>query len=126
MNDTLTEPGIIHSANLAEHWIPEGCHIIELSNSERDPDLSVAKARVAPGVTTEWHQLRGTVERYVILSGTGMVEIGDLPPTTVKAHDVVLIPAGCRQRITNTTDKDLVFLALCTPRFKSSVYESSV
>ena len=34
-----------------------------------------------------------------------------------------MIPAGCRQRITNTGRDDLVFLALCTPRFVPASYE---
>jgi mannose-6-phosphate isomerase-like protein (cupin superfamily) len=104
-------------------FTPELCHITELSNSERDEELSIAAARVAPGVTTRWHHLTETAERYVILSGQGLVEIGDLPPQTVRPMDVVLIPPGCRQRISNTGNEDLVFLALCTPRFRPSVYQ---
>ena len=29
----------------------------------------------------------------------------------------------CRQRIANTGDEDLIFLALCTPRFRENAYE---
>jgi mannose-6-phosphate isomerase-like protein (cupin superfamily) len=36
---------------------------------------------------------------------------------------VVLIPAACPQRITNTGAGDLVFLAICTPRFTYEAYE---
>ena len=106
-----------------EFFIDEGCHIIELSNSSQDTDVSIAQARVAPGVTTRWHQLTDTVERYVIISGTGLVEVGDLAATKVNPGDVVLIPALCRQRICNIGDQDLVFLAICSPRFISSCYE---
>jgi mannose-6-phosphate isomerase-like protein (cupin superfamily) len=35
----------------------------------------------------------------------------------------VLIPAGVAQRIANAGDDDLVFLAICTPRFEHSAYE---
>jgi oxalate decarboxylase/phosphoglucose isomerase-like protein (cupin superfamily) len=35
----------------------------------------------------------------------------------VEAGSVVVIPEGCEQSITNTGKDDLVFLALCTPRF---------
>jgi len=55
-------------------------------------------------------------ERYVILSGEGLVEVGDLPPQRVRAGDVVVIPARCRQRIANLATTDLVFLAICSPR----------
>ena len=50
------------------------------------------------------------------------MEVGDLPPTVVSAGDVVLIPPGVRQRITNIAAVDLVFLALCTPPFSESAY----
>ena len=92
----------IHRADAAsEFLIREGCHILELSNSPSDPDVSIARARVPPGVTTRWHRLRDTTERYVILEGVGRAEIGGLAPQEVGPGDVVLIPPGCRQRITN-------------------------
>lgn len=110
--------------NLASEFATdERCHITELSNSDDDPALSIARARVEPGVTTRWHRLRDTAERYVILSGTGRVETGELAPRDVGPGDVVLIPPLCRQRIANTGAEDLVFLAICTPRFTAAVYE---
>ncbi len=114
---------LIKTLNLDdEYFTDEQCHIIELSNSADDPDLSIARARVAPSVTTHWHHLLDTTERYVILEGRGRVEIGDLAAVEVTPGDVVLIPPGCRQRISNTGDCDLIFLALCTPRFEASAY----
>ncbi len=107
----------------AEFHTEERCYILELSNSADDPDLSIARARVEPGVTTRWHRVVDTVERYVILDGTGRMEIGDLPPQEVQAGDVVLIPASCRQRIANIGQGDLVFLAICMPRFRPEAYE---
>ena len=106
-----------------EFYTSEGCYITEISNSADDPELSIARARVEPGVTTRWHRLHDVVERYVIVHGCGRVEIGDLPPTDVSVGDVVLIPPMCRQRITNTGSMDLVFLAVCTPRFRDQAYE---
>ncbi len=106
-----------------EFYTPEKCYITELSNTPDDPDASIARARVTPGVTTRWHRLSGTVERYYIVNGRGRVEIGKLSPQDVIAGDVVLIPAMCRQRITNVGSEDLVFLAICTPRFSNDVYE---
>ena len=105
-----------------EYYLSERCHIIELSNSTDDPELSIARARVEPGVTTRWHRLSGTVERYVILEGSGRVEVGALAPSRVGPGDTVIIPADCRQRITNTGSGDLVFLAICTPRFRPENY----
>ncbi|HKI64820.1 MAG TPA: cupin domain-containing protein [Burkholderiales bacterium] len=107
----------------AEFDTDEGCFITELSNIPEDADASVARARVPPGATTRWHRVNGTTERYVILSGTGRVEVGELPTQDVAPNDVVLIPPGCRQRIACTSTQDLVFLALCTPRFRPEAYE---
>ncbi len=106
-----------------EFYTIEKCYITELSNTLDDPDVSIARAKVKPGVTTRWHRLMGTVERYYILHGTGRVEIGKLSPKEVKPGDIVLIPPMCRQRITNTGSEDLVFLAICTPRFSNDVYK---
>jgi mannose-6-phosphate isomerase-like protein (cupin superfamily) len=107
----------------AEVPIEEGCFISELSNSAADAAVSIARARVPPGVTTRWHRVKNTVERYVILEGAGRVEVGTLPPEDVRPGDVVLIPRSARQRITNTGEGDLIFLAICTPRFLPEAYE---
>jgi mannose-6-phosphate isomerase-like protein (cupin superfamily) len=94
-----------------------------LSNTPDDPDVSIVRARVEPGVTTRWHRLKGTYERYFIISGMGLVEVGKQPPQEVTAGDIVLIPPMCRQRITNIGKDDLIFLAICSPRFLRDVYE---
>lgn len=106
-----------------EYFLAEGCFIVELSNSAEDPDLSIARARVEPGKTTRWHSLAGIAERYVILEGHGLVEVDDVPAKTVSPGDVVLIPPQARQRITNTGEGDLLFLALCTPPFRHEAYQ---
>jgi mannose-6-phosphate isomerase-like protein (cupin superfamily) len=106
-----------------EFYTPEKCYITELSNTPDDPDASIARARVEPGVTTLCHWLTGTVERYYIVNGRGRVEIGKLPPQEVNAGDIVLIPPMCRQRITNIGSGDLVFLAMCIPPFSNNAYE---
>ena len=106
----------------AEYFTEERCHILEISNSPDDPGASVARARVDPGTTTAWHRVTQTVERYVILEGVGLVEVGDSLKEMVKAGDAVVIPANERQRITNTGDTMLVFLCICTPRFCWSNY----
>jgi mannose-6-phosphate isomerase-like protein (cupin superfamily) len=105
-----------------EYFFAEGCFINELSNSPDDPDVSIARARLAPGETTRWHYLQGTGERYVIQAGTGLVEVHDLPAHAVAAGDVVVIPPEAKQRISNTGTDDLVFLAICSPPFRAEVY----
>lgn len=113
---------ILYKEESREYDTPERCSILELSNDASDPHVSIARARVAPGVTTAWHCLEGVVERYVIQSGVGQVEVGELEPQGVGPGDVVRIPSGERQRIGNTGSEDLVFLAICTPRFVPECY----
>jgi mannose-6-phosphate isomerase-like protein (cupin superfamily) len=105
-----------------EYFFEEGCYISELHNSAADPAVSVARARVRPGESTRWHRLQGIRERYLILEGSGLVEIGTQPPLLLRPGDSVQIPPGIRQRITNTGDTDLIFLAVCTPRFVPEAY----
>ena len=106
-----------------EYFTEERCYITELSNSDDDPEVSIARARVKPGTTTRWHRLKGTIERYCIISGKGLMELDQQEAQKVKAGDTVLIPSMCGQRITNTGTEDLIFLAVCTPRFTDDAYQ---
>ena len=89
---------------------------------------------MAPGVTTRLHRLVGVAERYVVLSGEGRVELvgadsamasADHYVSDIEPGDVVVIPPGVAQRVTNIGEQDLVFLALCTPRFTRAAYEDA-
>lgn len=111
----------VSGSRQSEYWFREGCYITEWSNSSADPELSVARARVKPGRTTRWHRLDAITERYVILEGRGRAEV-DGQARDVQPGDVVVIAPGLPQRITNTGNADLVFLAVCTPRFEPSAY----
>ncbi len=99
----------------------ERCHIVETWRSSEDA-MSIARARVEPGVTTAWHALEGVTERYIIASGRGRMEVGNLPPADVGPGDTVFIPAGARQRISNTGTNDLIFYCVCTPPFTPECY----
>jgi len=118
----MTDARILRPDEADEYDTEERCFILEMSNAASDEALSIARARVEPGVTTAWHRVIGTTERYVILDGAGRVEVEGLEPQAVTAGDVVIIPPGARQRIANTGAVDLVFLALCTPRFRPENY----
>jgi mannose-6-phosphate isomerase-like protein (cupin superfamily) len=117
------KPSIRRFSPEKEYYFDEGCYILESLNLPDDPAASIARARVPSGVTTKLHRLRGVVERYFILEGTGVVEVGDLGKQQVRSGDVVFIPPLCTQRITNTCPGDLIFLAICTPRFTRESYE---
>lgn len=102
----------------------ERCAILELWNRADDESVSVARARVAPGVTTKWHRVKGTVERYLVVAGDGIVDVGQGASQRVGPGDFVVIPADERQRIANAGASDLVFYCICTPRFRAEAYEA--
>jgi len=111
------------SSASAEYLTPEGCYILESWNVPEDPATSIARARVEPGVTTQLHRLRDTIERYLIIEGEGRAVVGGRPHD-VRPGDVVVIPAGVSQQITNTGARDLIFYCVCTPRFVPECYEA--
>ncbi|MBI1194676.1 MAG: cupin domain-containing protein [Gammaproteobacteria bacterium] len=113
---------ITHPREDDEFLIPEGCAVLETWNRAEDRDVSIARARVAAGVRTLPHSLDGIVERYLIILGTGIAHIEGLAPEAVGPGDAVVIPAGAVQWIENTGDTDLVFYAICTPRFRMEAY----
>jgi mannose-6-phosphate isomerase-like protein (cupin superfamily) len=105
----------------SEFWTEERCFITELLNCEASPQASLAVARVEPGVTTQLHRMAGTIERYIVRKGEGVVEI-DGVSQRLTIGDQAVIPAGAAQRITNTGDGDLEFYCVCTPRFVPDSY----
>jgi len=107
--------------SLIQHPVKEGCHILEIHNCRDDSQLSIARARVLPGTRTRSHFLHGITERYLILEGIGTVFVGS-SSQSVDPGSVVFIPPGTPQAILNSGQQDLVFLALCTPRFSPSAY----
>jgi mannose-6-phosphate isomerase-like protein (cupin superfamily) len=113
------EAKIVKASSLSEYFTSERCFIAENYSSN---GLSVARARVKPEVTTVAHHLKGTDEIYLVTNGTGKVTVGDLEPTEVSVGDVVVIPAGTSQKITNTGKADLVFYCICTPKFAADSY----
>ena len=123
--ETTSAGGLLWKAHVAREFLtPARCHILETYNPPTDHARSIARARVEPKVTTAWHVLEHTVERYIIAEGRGTVEVGDFPAANVGPGDVVIIPAGARQRITNTGSVDLIFYCVCTPSFQPANYRS--
>ena len=108
----------------SEYPTDERCSILESWNRPEDNAVSIARARVAPGESTRPHRLRGVIERYVIVEGTGFVILGDAAEEPVGPGDVVVIPAGVSQSIRNPGPRDLLFHCVCTPRFTPDCYES--
>jgi len=104
-----------------EYYFKEGCFIEEWLNNSNNEEISIARVRVEANNTTRKHLLLNTSERYVILSGSGMVTVGD-KTWQVNAKDVVSIKAGQEQSIENPNSQDLIFLAICSPRFEEKNY----
>jgi len=113
---------VLKASPAREFLTAERCRILELANDSADESVSVARARVGPGVATARHRLTGIDERYIILAGTGRVELEGLEPVDVAAGDVVRIAAGASQSILNTGQVDLEFLCVCSPRFRQECY----
>jgi mannose-6-phosphate isomerase-like protein (cupin superfamily) len=118
------KPTIHQPDSSTEILTAEGCWILESWNDPGDDTASIARARVTPGTTTQRHFLRGVNERYLILVGSGLMKIGTLTPAQVGPGDIVVIPAGESQQITNNGATDLIFYCLCTPRFTPGCYQS--
>jgi len=112
-------PKIVKANSPTEYLTPERCYIAE---NFSDKDVSVACATVKPGVTTKAHHLKKIQEIYIITAGEGKMTLSGLQPTLVSAGDVIVIPAGASQKITNTGQTDLVFYCVCTPRFTEDCY----
>jgi mannose-6-phosphate isomerase-like protein (cupin superfamily) len=93
----------------------------ELVHPDRDYPFngrySLAHATVAPGETTFRHRL-ATDEVYYILSGAGRIHISG-KSADVTAGDVIEIPPGAIQSITNTGQADLVFLCVVDPAWRA-------
>jgi mannose-6-phosphate isomerase-like protein (cupin superfamily) len=115
---------VLKGAAKEEFEIQERCHILEVANDSGDEFASISRARVGVGVTTALHLLNGVAERYLIVSGAGWVELGGLDPIVVAEGDVVRIPPGTSQRITNIGTEDLVFYCVCTPPFHPDCYRA--
>lgn len=105
-----------------EFTTEERCAILEVLNEKDDKSQSIARATVAPGVSTALHKLIGTSEVYYILSGEGEVELNREIKQRVQVGDVVRIPAEMPQKIANTGEEDLVFLCFCVPAFDAGCY----
>ena len=118
---TMTHDWFVPDAGHAEFWTEERCFITELMNDPAIPEVSLAIARVEPGVTTQLHRLDGTTERYVVRKGSGIVEVDGLQQR-LREGDQAEIADGTAQRITNDGTKDLEFYCVCTPRFEPHHY----
>jgi len=117
-------PAVSRESEHDEFETDERCSILEIWNVADDPDASIARATVDPGVTTQRHYLVGVDERLLVASGSGIVDVEGVGPTPVGAGDVVVVPAETAQHVQNDTAEPLVFYCICTPRFTPECYRT--
>ena len=111
----------IAAGDTREFWTPERCYITELVNNDETPGVSLAIARIEPGVTTQLHALSGIEEVYVVRSGRGVIEI-DGVKQEIAPGDQAIVPVAAAQRVTNIGADDLSCYCLCRPRFRPECY----
>ena len=117
--------GLFRAREADEFTTRERLRILEITTGRDDPALSIARARVAPGGTTELHSLTGVDERYLVVSGRGEMNLDANDEWfEIDPGDVVAIPAGTAQRVRNPHREDLVFYCICSPAFSESCYRS--
>lgn len=117
------QPKIVKAKTLKETLAPERCYIYENCGAiTGDRQVSIARARVEPGVTTKAHHLEGVQEIYLVIEGEGRVYVGNMEAAEVCKGDVVIIPPGTSQKIADTMRTDLIFYCICTPTFNHECY----
>ena len=113
---------LIKRKNQGEFFTEERCYITEILNDPACPDLSIARCRVLPGVTTQLHALTDVAETYVIEAGAGVMDAANGAEIKVSVGDAVTIAPNAPQRIRNTGTGDLLFTVTCQPRFTPECY----
>ena len=71
----VPQPLILRDDHRTETGIEPGCFLTDWLNDPGDPDLSIARIRVAPGAETRLRRFENIQERYVVLDGQGRIEL---------------------------------------------------
>ena len=105
-------------ADIAAYITKDGSEIRELMHpsTHGNCNQSLAEATVLPGTRTELHRHAISEELYFILTGSGIMTLGD-DCFKVGAGDTVLIPPGTPHRIEATGTEALRILCCCSPAY---------
>ncbi|HEX6788015.1 MAG TPA: cupin domain-containing protein [Gaiellaceae bacterium] len=104
----------VTSIDKAEPFVTkDGSTIRELHHTA---EQSLAEATLEPDQATERHYHRATEEIYVVLKGSGRMEV-DGDTRTVRRGDAVLIPAGAWHTLENNGSSELRILCCCSPPY---------
>jgi mannose-6-phosphate isomerase-like protein (cupin superfamily) len=79
-------------------------------------EQSLAEASLPAGGSTQRHYHARTEEIYVVLGGSGEMEV-DGDRRSVVAGDAILIPPGAWHEIRAGADAELRFLCCCAPPY---------
>jgi mannose-6-phosphate isomerase-like protein (cupin superfamily) len=91
----------------------DGSTIRELHHTA---EQSLAEATLEPDQATERHYHRSTEEIYVVLKGSGRMEV-DGDTRTVRRGDAILIPPGAWHTLENNGSSELRILCCCSPPY---------
>jgi mannose-6-phosphate isomerase-like protein (cupin superfamily) len=97
---------------------PHGSEIRPLIDRTTSPatQCSLAEETLPPGRSVTPHHHAVLEEVYYVLSGTGVMQVGD-ERREVGAGDAVYIPRGSRHTLTNTGAEEMKILLVCGPAF---------
>ena len=97
---------------------PHGSEIRPLIDRTTAPitQCSLAEELLPPGKSVTPHHHEVLEEIYYILSGAGVMTIGD-ETRAVGAGDAIYIPTGQRHTLTNTGTEPLRVVLVCGPAF---------
>ena len=91
----------------------DGSTIRELHHTDSQ---SLAEATLAPGQSTQRHHHRVSEEIYLIMQGSGVMEL-DGDTRRVGAGDAILIPPRAWHRLENDGEDDLRLMCCCAPAY---------
>jgi mannose-6-phosphate isomerase-like protein (cupin superfamily) len=77
---------------------------------------SLAEEMLPPGCAVTPHHHREMEEIYYIVSGSGLMTVGD-ETREVEAGDAVYVPRGHRHTLENTGNQPITLLVACGPAF---------
>ena len=101
------------SVGNAQHYRwGDGCDGWHLVNQDV---LSVIQERVPPGKSERLHYHESSRQFFFVLDGAATLEI-DGKAVVVKQREGVEVPPKSRHLLRNDSKKDLVFLAISSPR----------
>jgi mannose-6-phosphate isomerase-like protein (cupin superfamily) len=96
--------------------------VLHPKNDAIDVPYSLALAELGPGESSTPHILSASSELYVILKGAGTAFVGD-QSFSMKAGDLLLIPAGARQYFRNDGEDQVQFLCIVAPPWSAEQEE---